>query len=656
MRLSWKFGTVLLSALCLAASAFAEETPRQTTEVEDYVVTGTRTRHTLEDVPVETVVITREDIERMPSQNIVDVLKTVPGLNFSLLDDNIEADTVRATMRGLRFHDGHGLILIDGQRVRGDLGAHGAFGISLNQLPLSMVERIEIVKGAASSLYGSDALAGVVNIITRRVPKEASTALGASYGRYDVLDRQGVAAEKKTRDYYRASLAHGGPVFHTSGYFLHYGFEQDDGVRESPATTTRHSLMGKWHTDVTENLSINLNANYGHSRRDSNSPLVSYDREYDSYRFAGGLTYRLDSHEFNLKGYTYWQDYSRNAPGATHGYDTGKAGYDEAEALYSWYTDMNILTLGAASQRQHVDNRTRNYPQNAPETVSIVDKSVTTNSLFIQNETMLFDHKLTLVPGARLDDHSAFGTEINPKFSAMYRIFDATTLRGSVGRAFKAPNLRQLYQTQDYLHGSTFFRANPDLNPETAWSYSLNLEQGILDDLLTLNVGYFYTDLKDMIVRENTGQFTPQGDPIDTWANVEKGRIQGAEVSARLTLADSFFVNAGFNYTESENRSTGNDLPYVPKHTFSLAPTYIYQPLDLGLSLTLTHVGKQFRNAANTQEVGEHTVIDARVWKQFTEMFRVSLDAKNLTASDRGDGDYAHRIGRTFGINLELQF
>ena len=94
----------------------------------------------------------------------------------------------------------------------------------------------------------------------------------------------------------------------------------------------------------------------------------------------------------------------------------------------------------------------------------------------------------------------------------------------------------------------------------------------------------------------------------------------------------------------------------MPKYTFSLAPTYIYQPLDLGLSLTLTHVGKQYRNATNTQEVGEHTVIDARVWKQFTELFRVSLDAKNLTASDRGDGDYAHRIGRTFGINLELQF
>jgi outer membrane receptor for ferrienterochelin and colicins len=217
-------------------------------------------------------------------------------------------------------------------------------------------------------------------------------------------------------------------------------------VLASPAKTTRHSLMGKWHTDITDNLSFNLNANYGRSRRDSNVSSPRYDREYDSYRFAGGLTYKLSAHEFNMKGYTYWQDYSRNAPGATHGYDTGKAGYDEVEALYSWYTDMNIFTVGVATLSEHVDNITRNYPQNAPPTISIVDRSAITNSLFVQDEIMLFGQKLTLVPGARLDDHSAFGTEINPKFSAMYRLAQAATLRGSVA------SLERLIAWRTYCH------------------------------------------------------------------------------------------------------------------------------------------------------------------------------------------------------------
>jgi outer membrane cobalamin receptor len=273
-------------------------------------------------------------------------------------------------MRGLRFHDGHGLILIDGQRVRGDLGAHGAFGISLNQLPLSMVERIEIVKGAASSLYVSDALAGVVNIITRRIPQEASTALTGSYGRFDVLDRRGVSAEDSTRDYYRASIAHGAPVFNTSGYFLHYGLEQDDGVLASPAKTTRHSLMGKWHTDITDNLSFNLNANYGRSRRDSNVSSPRYDREYDSYRFAGGVTYKLSAHEFNLKGYTYWQDYSRNSPGATHGYDKP---ISELE-----YASSQPLSPGAylISGQAIAGYRTRTTTGFAPQSKDKVDNSI----------------------------------------------------------------------------------------------------------------------------------------------------------------------------------------------------------------------------------------------------------------------------------------
>ncbi|WP_031387186.1 TonB-dependent receptor plug domain-containing protein [Desulfonatronum thiodismutans] len=656
MRLSWKFGTVLLSALCLAATSFAEEAPRQAAEVEEYVVTGTRTRHTLQDVPVETQVITREDIERMPSQNILDALKTVPGINVSTLDDVMGSDNIRSTMRGLQFNEGYGLILIDGQRVHGEMGAHGDYGISLNQIPLSMIERIEIVKGAASALYGSDALAGVINIITRKAPKETTVFGGAAYGRYEVTKRQDVSVNKSSRNYYRANAGFGGPALGNSGYFFQYSYEQDEGIAFDPATTNRHSLMGKWNTDITENLSINLGANYGRARRDLDNPVAEYDREYDSYRFSGGLNYTIGDHEVVLNGSTYWQDFINGYPGFDHGYRDGKIGYDQAELVYHWYTDWNILTVGGATQRQHMDYFSRNYLRGEEQSTVTVDRNVTTNSLFVQDELMLFDRRLTLVPGARLEDHSTFGTEINPKFSAMYRVFDATTLRGSVGRAFKSPTIRQLYYDGLVRHGEYYMRSNPDLNPETAWTYSLNLEQGLMNDRLTFNLGFFYSDLKDMVVRQATGEIAPDGIPIESYFNVEKAQIQGGELSARLTLSDAFFLNAGFSYTDSENKDTGLDLPYVPKYTFSLAPTYVFQPWDVGASVILTQVGKQYRNMANTQELGAHATIDARIWKQFSRLAKVSADFKNITNSDRGEGDYAHRMGRSIGINLEIEF
>jgi len=656
MRCSWKFGTVLLSALCLAAPAFAADAPRQVTEVEKYVVTGTRTWHALQDVPVKTRVITREDIERMPSQNIADVLRTVPGINVSTLDDVMGADNLRATMRGLQFNEGYGLILVDGQRVHGEMGAHGDHGISLNQIPLSMIERIEIVKGAASALYGADALAGVVNIITRKAPKETTVFGGASYGRYEVTKRRNVSANKSSRDYYRANVGFGGPALGNSGYFFQYSYEQDEGIAFNPATTSRHSLMGKWNTKITENLRINLGANHGRARRDLDHPVARYDRKYDTYRFSGGLNYTFGDYEVILSGSTYWQDFVMGFPGWVHAYRGGTIGHDQIELVCHWYKDWNILTVGGATQRQHLDYFIENYVRGVLQSTATVNENIITNSLFIQNELMLFDRRLALVPGARLEDHSTFGTEINPRFSAMYRIFDATTLRGSVGRAFKSPTIRQLYYDGLLLHRDFYIRSNPDLNPETAWTYSLNLEQGLLDDRLTFNTGVFYSDLKDMVVRQATGEIAPDGIPIYSFRNVEKAEIQGVELSARLTLSDAFFLNTGFNYTDSENKATGLDLPFVPKYTFSLAPTYVFQPWDVGASVILTQVGKQYRNVANTQELGAHAVIDTRIWKQFSKLAKISADFKNITNSDRGEGDFAHRMGRSIGVNLEVEF
>ncbi|GAB6058509.1 TonB-dependent receptor plug domain-containing protein [Desulfonatronum parangueonense] len=659
MNFSCRLGTVLLSALCLAVPAFAEETPRQTTEIEEYVVTGTRTRHTLQDVPVETQVITREDIERMPSRNILDVLNTVPGINTTLLDDVIGSDNLRSTMRGLQFNEGYGLILIDGQRAHGEMGAHGDYGISLNQIPLSMVERIEIVKGAASALYGSDALAGVINIITRRTPREFTSHAKAGYSRYEVTDRQGVSANRSSRDVYRANFGLGGPLLAASGYYLHYSYEQDEGVAFDPAKTYRHSLMGRWQTAITDALRVDLGANYGQARRELDLPVASYDREYDTYRFSGGINYQFGqnrNHEMTLSGYTYWQDFINGYPGFQHGFRDGTVGYDQAELVYNWYADWNILTVGAATQRQHMDYFSVNYQRDGGTSRITVDENVTTNSIFVQDELMLFDHRLTLVPGVRLEDHSTFGTEVNPKFSAMFRATPSTTLRGSVGRGFKSPTIRQLYYQGLLRHGEYYVRSNPDLNPETAWTYTLNLEQGLLNDRLTVNLGYFLNDVKDMVVRDSTGEFAEDRLPIESFINVEKARIQGGELSARLMLLESLFVNAGFAYTESENRVTGRDLPYVPRYTASLAPTYIFQPWDVGASVILSYVGKQYRNTANTQEVDQHGVVDARIWKNFSELFRVSLDAKNITNSDRGDGDFSHRMGRSIGLNLELQF
>lgn len=644
-------GIVMLSGGGVAAA-------HQTAELEKMVVTGTRTKHTLEDVPVETQVITRQDIERSPARNIADILKTVPGINTSMLDDVLGTDNLRATMRGLQFNEGYGLVLIDGQRAHGEMGAHGDYGISLNQIPLSMVERIEIVKGAASALYGADALAGVINIITRKAPKEFTAHVSGGGSQYEMTKRNGQSANSPFRDIYRASAGVGGPALANSGYYLNYSYDQDEGVAVDPAKTFRHSLQGRWNTAIIENLNLDLGANYSQARREMNNAPAKYDREYDSYRFSGALTYQLGDnreHEFVLSGYTYWQDFVHGYGGDSQTHRDGRVGYDQAELVYHWYTDTNILTIGASTQIQGLDYFADTYSKGKVTSKVNVDKNIVTNSVFIQNEFFFLDNKLSLVPGVRLEDHSEFGFEANPKFSAMFKATESTTLRGSVGRAFKSPTIRQLYYDGLMRHGSYYIQSNSDLEPETAISYSLNIEQNLFGDMVTFNIGYFNNQIKDMVVRGTTGEFAPDGLPIESYFNVDKASVHGVELSARLMLNESFSLNAGYNYTDSENKDTGKDLPYVPGYSLSLAPTYVYQPWNVGASVIMTHMGKQYRNAANTQTVNEHNIVDAKIWKSF-EYGRVSLDAKNIGHSDCGDGEYAYRMGRSIGLNFEFEF
>ena len=138
----------------------------ETYGLADIVVTGTKTPHTLQDVPVQTMVISAEEIEKKNSQNIMDLLRDIPGIHMANHNDVFGTYTWMARMRGMDFNSGYALILVDGQRAMGcgQSGGMGEYGVGLNQVPVELVERIEVVKGPGSALYGSDAVTGVVNI------------------------------------------------------------------------------------------------------------------------------------------------------------------------------------------------------------------------------------------------------------------------------------------------------------------------------------------------------------------------------------------------------------------------------------------------------------------------------------------------------------
>jgi outer membrane receptor for ferrienterochelin and colicins len=644
-------GAVVLALPCGEAAAGEDEADSSAYLLDQIVVTGTKTPHTLQDTPVETLVVNREEIEKTNAQNTMDVLKSIPGVSVSAHDDTFGAYTWNARMRGLSINDGYALVLVDGQKVMGSgqSGGMGEYGTGLNQIPVAMIERIEVVKGPGSALYGSDAMAGVINIITRRTPKKQAAGAGTAYGWYTVKERlkNGVVEEptEKNRNQSQTYAYFGDRPLAKLGYLLQYNHEGSQDSGESRIDSERHSLMAKVDVDPTDHLRLFVKGEASDYEKEEN-------RKEESHRLSAGAEWQPgDNHLVSLKGYTYNWDFDHGFVDNTYGHKTGDIGYRQVEGQYTWSASQaHTLTTGVELQRQTIEFRI----DNADGSTIAVDRQVDTGSLYLQDEIAFPDGKTVLVPGIRYDDHSVFGGELNPKLSAMYRLAAATTLRASVGRAFKSPTIRQLYYDAPYRHGSFYVQSNPDLKPETAIGYSVGVEQWLTERNAMASVGYFRNEVKELVTREDSGTMY-NGLPLQIYRNLEKATTRGIEFIARLWPADGASLALAYTYTDSENKENGKELTYTPTHQVSLTPAWDSKEYGAGVSATLSRNSRQYTNTGNTARIDGHTVVDAKVYKLLRDNVKLALEADNLFDSDKGDeGNF--RTGRTVMAKLDLTF
>lgn len=648
VRMILRLFTVLLITGAGNIPAIAVENKDAIVNLDQIVVTGTKTEHTLKDVPVETVVITNADIQAVNAQNVMDIIGTIPGIQTANHEDVFGTYTWNARMNGLPFDSGYALVLIDGQRVMGcgASGGMGEYGIGLNQVPVNMVERIEVVKGPGSALYGSDAMAGVINIITRKIPDTPSGTAGMSYGGYDVYRENSDGNEEDApgnRIMNQVYVSYGDKIRDSSGYMLSYDYEGADDIGSDPLSSQRHSFMGKMNSALGEHFDVSVKYEAGRYIKTDN-------REEDTW----GATLRSDieinsNHLLSISGYTYIWDFTHGSPGYEHGYKRGEVGYNHMEFQYTWNTeDRNILSIGMELLAQGIDYSILN----SDNSLVVVDELVDVNSLYLQDEFQV-GKRLTLVAGMRFDDHSTFGDELNPKFSLMYIPSDTTTIRVSAGKSFKSPTIRQLYYSVPYKHGDWYAQSNPDLEPEKALGYSVGMEQWLYDRIV-LNIGVSRNDVDDMVIREDTGRLYNEL-PLRIYRNVEKAYTQSFEFMGRAYMAKNLNVALSYTYMDSEVEDSGNCLPYTPEQSLSLIPSVTLFEGRLGVSATLSYSGKQYTNADNTDEISESTTLDTKLVFNLSKNATLALEGDNVLDSAEGRiGSW--QVGRSFIIKLDLTY
>ncbi|MBU1170275.1 MAG: TonB-dependent receptor [Proteobacteria bacterium] len=643
------FSVILTLFFGLVCPVFGEEEHHDVVNLDQIVVTGTKTQHTLKDVPVETIVVTEQDIKALNAENVMDILGTIPGIQTANHDDVFGTYTWNASMNGLPFDSGYALVLIDGQRVMGcgASGGMGEYGIGLNQVPVSMIERIEVVKGPGSALYGSDAMAGVINIITRKIPNHPTGTAGMSYGRYSVQRENADGSEEdapNSRVMNQSYVSYGDRLSDSAGYLLYYSYEGAEDIKDVPLSSQRHSFMGKVDSQVGDQVDLSLKYEAGQ--------YVKLDsRDEDTWGLSAKADVQLNpDHGLSLSAYTYIWDFTHGAPGSSSGYKVGDVGYNHGELQYTWnIQETNIFSAGAELLEQGI-----NYTiLNSDNSLVVVDETVDVYSAYLQDELKV-GQDLTLVAGARFDDHSTFGNEVNPKFSLMYKPLDTTTFRASAGKSFKSPTIRQLYYSIPYQHGTWYNQSNPDLEAEKALGYSAGLEHWMMSNQVMLSLGYSRNDIDDMVVSEDTGTLY-NGLPLMIYRNVNKAYTQSIEFMCRAHLSRFSHLTLSYTYMDTKIEESGNRLPYVPEHALSLVPSLRLFEDQLGLSATVSYAGKQYTGTDNVAQIDASTTLDTKMDLVLSPKASLSLEADNVLDSAQGRiGSW--QVGRSYMAKLDLTF
>jgi outer membrane receptor for ferrienterochelin and colicins len=553
------------------------------------------------------------------------------------------------------------LVLIDGQRMPWTMRAP-----DLELIPAPLIQRIEVVEGPCSSLYGSDAEAGVINIITRSPTPNFVGEMLLSGGSFDTY----------SGNVFNSYMV--GPV----GWVINFNREQSDGwidrfanrplvaIGEGVVDTINvlnnpghpyetNDLFGKLTFRLSPVLSLRAKSDYHWEDNyftDQDDGAVRDDKVRVSGLFGIDLQYgRLSA---SLTG-TYFHRYFRyrefstnyvenpmpppdllrstvNKGNNTEGDDFG------AELVVSGaLADWNLLT-GGLSYRHEMLNYSAFEQSVMTGDNQSYDAFQTIVSAFAQDEIFLFRNRWSLVPGVRVDYHEVWGAVVNPKFSTLVRATDSTALRAGIGRAFLEPTLSQLYRPV-FRHTGYYMRGNEDLRPETAIGWNAEIEQ-TFGQYARATAGYFQYELYDMIWTTIVNEDFQGGLPLMTYTNLKRARTYGLESS--LELFGGRYTRAMLNYTWTRtlDLDEGGALGTVPEHSAAAQFFVDYDPWGVGGFVGAVYeTERQYIGMGGRwYTAGSRWLTNARVYKTLGRHVELALRVNNWLGYwwDReGDGD-----------------
>lgn len=580
--------SVLLGAACaVPATARAEE-------ADAIIVSANRAAQTTAEVAQSVTVLTPDDITTRQSVAVSDLLRSVPGVTVS--SNGGLGTTTSVNIRGAESDQT--VALIDGVKIN-DPSAPGG-GFNFGNLLTGNIERIEVVRGSQSVLWGSQAIGGVVNIVTRAPTEQRAVNAAAEYGWRNTARVVGNVSGK----FGPVSASIGAGYLRTDGFSAFNearGGKERDGYRNFGANA-------KFNIVVSDAVTVDLRGWYsdGKAGIDGFPPpsftfgdTPEFARTWELVGYAGLNAALLDGRWRNRFAYTLTDTRRRNTDltGGTALETFNAKGRNER---FDYQGNLALIdavnaTFGAETERSSF--RTSSY--GSPFSTAEARITSVYGQLSARPVT-----GLTLSGGMRHDHHDTFGGKTSFSANAVLSPnAGATTLRASYGEGFKTPSLFQLFS--EY--------GNAALRPETSRSWDAGITQKLLDGRIEVAATWFHRDTLGLINFIGCTVLTGicANRPNGTYDNVAKARAQGLEFALTLKPVDALRVQANYGYVEATNAATGRDLARRPRHSVYTSIDYDWA-WGLKTGATITHVGASFDNASNSRKLAGYVLVDLR--------------------------------------------
>lgn len=520
---------------------FAQE-DLQEFALDDMVVTATRTESKMVDIPVNATVISAEKIADRHYLDVADALKDVPGA--TVLDTGVGAYEKKVVLNG----DERVLVLVDGKRVNIDMGTMSRASYDLNQMPdVSLIERIEVVKGHGGALYGSDAVGGVINIITKKMDHSYGK-VSMGFGSHQARDAKAMYTIKEGKT---------GVMVASSKYKQGYHEYKD-------AKTEANKRWPVASTYENEKVSVKLSQEL--------SETSNLELGYDFSKFEGVRSYstKAKSASFsNKKTNDFYAKYDWTVNDKDQGFIQlyrNKYDYYNAGDMYETDTgfeaqqnitlsDNNRLVVGASYRKAKALNAT-SYT---------AEKSINNKAVFVSDQWE-FAPSWTLDAGVRYDKHSTAGSKTTWSAGLNKKFDENSHAYFNWGQVFKAPTLDDLYYYSVMEWGNSKYEnyGNPNLKPEKGDTWTIGYGTKIADKT-SVNISYFQSKLEDAIDWDTT--YSANGS-VSIARNVDKQKKNGMELSVGHELNDNWDLEASYTYIRVKNNDHGNgyvrDANYIP--------------------------------------------------------------------------------------------